>query len=61
MLQNHLATLQKKHRALDARIAGEMIRPVQDTGRIKHYKLEKLQLKREIARLSRDERTPPPH
>lgn len=61
MLQNHLATLHKKHRDLDTRILREAGRPVQDTGRIKHYKLEKLHLKRTIARLEREHGHMPPH
>lgn len=53
MLDTHLATLQKKHRVLEAKIHQEMLRPVTDTGRIKHYKLEKLQLRERIERLRR--------
>ncbi len=55
MLDAHLATLQKRHSSLDAKIEQELRRPVTDTGRIKHYKLEKLQLKEKIARLRRDD------
>ncbi len=54
MLDAHLATLQKKHRGLDAKIDQELRRPVTDTGRIRHFKLEKLQLKERIERLRRD-------
>lgn len=54
MLDTHLATLQKKHSGLDDKIRLELARPVTDTGRIRHYKLEKLQLKERIERLRRD-------
>lgn len=54
-MHTHLAALNKKHSALDHKIQQEMNRPVFDTGRIKHYKLEKLQIKRQIARLTKDE------
>lgn len=59
MLQTHLSTLQKKHRDLDEKIALEQARPVFDTGRIKHYKLEKLNIKRTISRLEREHHAPP--
>lgn len=55
MLDTHLATLQKKHRGLDDKIRQELTRPVTDTGRIKHYKLEKLQIKERIGHLRRDD------
>ena len=55
MLNAHLATLQKKHHGLQAKIDREQQRPVLDTGRIRHYKLEKLQLKERIERLRRDD------
>ncbi len=54
MLDTHLATLQKKHRTLETKIDQEARRPVTDTGRIRHYKLEKLQLKERIERLRRE-------
>lgn len=54
MLNSHLATLEKKHHGLQARIDHEQRRPVIDTGRIRQFKLEKLQLKDRIERLRRD-------
>jgi hypothetical protein len=54
-MHSHLAALNRKHTALDQKIRQEMARPVFDTGRIKYYKLEKLNIKREITRLSREE------
>ncbi len=54
MLNSHLTTLEKKHHGLQAKIDHEQRRPVLDTGRIRHYKLEKLQLKERIERLKRD-------
>lgn len=55
MFDTHLATLQKKHQSLDAKIHQELQRPVLDTGRIRHYKLEKLHLKERMERLRRDD------
>ena len=54
MLDTHLATLQKKHSGLDDKIRLELARPVTDTGRIRQFKLEKMQLKERIERLRRD-------
>lgn len=54
MLNSHLATLEKRHHGLQARIDHEQRRPVLDTGRIRQFKLEKLQLKDRIERLRRD-------
>lgn len=56
-MHTHLVALNKKHSTLEHKIEQEMRRPVTDTGRIKHYKLEKLHIKRQISRLAKETET----
>lgn len=48
----HLAELNEKHRMLEKKIAEEMSRPAIDEQKISRWKLEKLKLKDEMAKLS---------
>ncbi len=50
-VQTHLAELSEKHRVLEKKIAEEMSRPAADTRKLSLWKLEKLKLKDEIAKL----------
>ncbi|HZH53705.1 MAG TPA: DUF465 domain-containing protein [Microvirga sp.] len=55
-LQNHLAELERKHRALEREIQDALNHPSMDDTRLVELKRRKLQLKDEIARL-RDTRS----
>ncbi|RDI57269.1 YdcH family protein [Microvirga subterranea] len=55
-LQNHLAELERKHRALEREIQDALNHPSMDDTRLVELKRRKLQLKDEITRL-RDTRT----
>lgn len=50
----HIAELERKHQALDKRIASELAHPNKDTVRIAALKRQKLVLKDEISRLRGD-------
>ena len=50
-VQTHLAELSEKHRMLERKIAEEASRPSADTRKLSLWKLEKLKLKDEIAKL----------
>jgi hypothetical protein len=50
-LQNHLAELERKHRALEREIQDALNHPSMDDTRLVELKRRKLQLKDEIARL----------
>jgi hypothetical protein len=50
-LAAHLAELSEKHRLLERRIEEEMSRPSADDVKITRWKLEKLRLKDEMAKL----------
>jgi hypothetical protein len=47
----HLAELNEKHRMLERRIEEEMAHPAADSVKITRWKLEKLKLKDQMARL----------
>ncbi len=47
----HLAELERKHQALDKKIADELAHPNKDTVKIAALKRQKLSLKDEISRL----------
>lgn len=49
--ENHLATLEQRHDALDREIANEMLHPSADELKLVEMKRRKLQLKDEIERL----------
>lgn len=53
-LDGHLDSLRRKHRSLDEKIEEEVRRPGVDQVAITAMKREKLHLKEEIARLSRN-------
>lgn len=55
-LNAHLTELTEKHRSLERKIAEELARPAIDDGRLLKMKHEKLRLKDEIAKLSRERR-----
>ncbi len=55
-LQNHLAELERKHRALEREIQDALNHPSMDDTRLVELKRRKLQLKDEITRL-RDSHT----
>ena len=55
-LQNHLAELERKHRAIEREIQDALNHPSMDDTRLVELKRRKLQLKDEITRL-RDTRT----
>jgi hypothetical protein len=55
-LQNHLAELERKHRALEREIQDALNHPSMDDTRLVELKRRKLQLKDEITRL-RDTRS----
>jgi hypothetical protein len=50
-LAAHLAELSEKHRSLERKIQEELARPSADDGQISRWKLEKLKLKDEMAKL----------
>ena len=50
-LQNHLATLERRHEALDVEIEKESVRPSSDENKLCALKKKKLRLKDEISRL----------
>ncbi len=50
-VQTHLAELSAKHRRLEKKIADELARPAADVRKVSLWKLEKLNLKDQIARL----------
>lgn len=52
-LSAHLTELTEKHRSLERKIAEELARPALDDGRLARLKVQKLKLKDEIAKLSR--------
>ncbi len=49
-----LESLKSKHAALDERVQKETSRPLPDTTTLKRLKMEKLRIKEEISRLSRN-------
>lgn len=49
--ENHLATLEQRHDALDKEIAREMLYPATDELKLAEMKRRKLQLKDEIEKL----------
>jgi hypothetical protein len=49
--ENHLATLEQRHDALDREIASEMLHPAADEFKLAEMKRRKLQLKDEIEKL----------
>lgn len=53
-LAAHLAELSEKHRSLERKIKEEQARPSADDGQIHRWKLEKLKLKDEMAKLQGD-------
>ena len=55
-LAAHLAELSEKHRLLERRIEEEMSRPSADDVKITRWKLEKLRLKDEMAKLESQSR-----
>jgi hypothetical protein len=55
-LAAHLAELSEKHRLLERRIEEEMSRPSADEVKIMRWKLEKLRLKDEMAKLESQSR-----
>lgn len=55
-VNTHLAELSEKHRMLERKIAEEMTRPAADISKITQWKHEKLKLKDEIAKISRQTR-----
>ncbi len=50
-LASHLAELSEKHRSLERKIEEELARPAGDDRQIVRWKLEKLKLKDEMAKL----------
>lgn len=48
----HLEELTQKHRMLERKIEEEMAHPAADSTKIRQWKMEKLKLKDEMARLS---------
>lgn len=50
----HLAELTEKHRMLEQKIEEELARPAVDSIKVNNLKLEKLRLKDEIARLTKN-------
>ncbi len=54
-MQSHLAELQRRHDALDREIAKERAHPGADEVRLAELKRRKLQIKDEIAKLSKTE------
>lgn len=50
-VMTHLVELSEKHRTLERKIAEEMSRPAADVRKVSLWKLEKLKLKDEIAKL----------
>lgn len=53
-VESHLAELQKRHHAMDVRIADEERRPAKDVIAIAAMKRQKLSLKDEIERLRKE-------
>ena len=53
-LNAHLTELTEKHRSLERKIAEEMARPAANEDRLIKLKFEKLRLKDEIAKLTRE-------
>ncbi|MGD1886012.1 MAG: YdcH family protein [Cohaesibacteraceae bacterium] len=53
-VESHLAELQKRHQAMDLRIADEERRPAKDQTNIAAMKRQKLSLKDEIERLRKE-------
>jgi hypothetical protein len=49
----HLAELTEKHRMLERKIEEELTHPAADSVKIRQWKMEKLKLKDEMARLGR--------
>jgi hypothetical protein len=49
----HLAELTEKHRTLERKIEEELTHPAADSVKISRWKLEKLRLKDQMARLGR--------
>jgi hypothetical protein len=50
-IASHLAELSEKHRSLERKIEEELARPAGDDNQIAQWKLEKLKLKDEMAKL----------
>lgn len=50
-MQAHLAELERRHKALEAEIEKEILRPSSDDAHVHELKKKKLQLKDEITRL----------
>lgn len=50
-VQTHLAELSEKHRVLERKISEELARPAADVRKVSVWKLEKLKLKDQIAKL----------
>lgn len=55
-VEGHISELSERHKVLDRQIAEEASRPGSDDMEIRRMKLEKLRLKEEITRLSREPR-----
>jgi len=53
-VEDHIESLKKKHADLDLALEDENSRPMPNTAAIKDLKRQKLAIKDEIARLSRD-------
>jgi hypothetical protein len=53
-LQSHLAELERKHQALEKKIATELAHPLLDEPKLAQLKRQKLVLKDEITRLKKE-------
>ena len=52
-LQSHLVQLERKHRAIESKLAEALAHPSSDEAQIRELKRQKLMIKDEIARLKK--------